>query len=168
MRVSYSSTVKAALACLILMNSLVAAEGAEPGLWVSEPETVAIAIGNMTVGANNLGLTDAGFEKELTARLSNAGLKAHRADEDSDESILFLDLVVEQDTFVASLEFWRKAEYQLPDGTSHSDFVIVWEKYTLGAHSDRPEFVADSVAAVLDSFIVDYGIVNQKILTSRL
>ena len=135
---------------------------ASPELWVPEPERVAYAVGNMTFNANDLGLSDAFFEHALEEHLADAGLSAYRAEKLADDHVLFLDLVVEETTFVASIEFWRKAEFALPNGTMHSDYVIVWEDFCVGEHENDPDTISRSVARVLDSFVEDYRQTNQQ------
>ena len=140
---------------LILITASYNAD-ADPGLWVPEPERVAYAIANMTTDANQLGLTDTQFEAALREKLSGSGITAYRAKRNSEGGILFLDLVVEDRSFVASLEFWRKAEYTLPDGTVYSDHVTVWEEYFIGDHQNDPQNVSESVDLVIDAFVRDY------------
>ena len=157
----------AAVLALVCVASIRFAS-AEPALRVSDPDQVAVAVANMTLDANVLGLTDTRFEHVLRKNLDDAGLEARRADRVADDTILFLDLVVQNDSFVASLEFWRRAEYELPDGTTHTDHVVVWEEYCVGSHENDPDLVARSVERIIDAFVSEYRQTNERRLTARL
>lgn len=158
------------LAAILALTCLLAGRiaSAEPGLRVSEPDRVAFAIANMTLDANALGLTDTRFATALRKNLVDAGLDARPADRLADDGILFLDLVVEDDSFVASLEFWRKAAYELPDGTFHADHVVVWEEYCVGSHLNDPDLVTRSVERIIDQFVSAYRQSNEQRLSARL
>lgn len=146
------AVLAAALAC----QTAVAGDG----LWVENPGEVAFSVGNMTQVAKDMGFTDAGFATILSTSLQRAGLSAKRSDFKRDNDVLFLDVIVEHETFYASLGFWRKVSYRLPNGKLISEFVTVWQDYSVGAHHDDSRKVRDTVNRIIARFIARYRDVN--------
>jgi hypothetical protein len=133
---------------------------ADRSLSVADPENIAITISAMTEHARPLSLTGSEFEASLSAALSDAGLSVRRADFRGDEQILFLDVIVQESVFYTSLRFWRKATYFLPDGQEESEFVPVWEGFSIGDHHQDPMPVRLAVAQIVEDFVVDYRDAN--------
>jgi len=145
---------------------LAAALACEPaiagdGLWVEHPEEVAFSVADMTQGAKDMGLTGAGFAATLSIMLQRAGLKARQTDFERDSDVLFLDIIVEDETFYASLGFWRMVSYRLPNGVLNSEFVTVWQDYSVGAHHEDPGKVRATVNSITERFIAKYQDVNK-------
>jgi hypothetical protein len=145
---------------------LAAALACEPviagdGLWVEHPEEVAFSVADMTQGAKDMGLTGAGFAATLSTMLQRAGLKARQTDFERDSDVLFLDIIVEDETFYASLGFWRMVSYRLPNGVVNSEFVTVWQDYSVGAHHEDPGKVRATVNSITERFIAKYQDVNK-------
>jgi hypothetical protein len=133
---------------------------ADKELWVENPVDVAFAVGNMTQGAKDMGLTDDGFTEILISSLKRGGLVARPSDFERDHDMLFLDIVVEHETYYASLGFWRLVSYRLPDGELNSEIVTVWQDYSVGAHHNNPARVRDTVTKVIERFVAKYSDVN--------
>ena len=130
------------------------------GLWVDNPEEVAFSVADMTSRAKDMGLSDESFAATLSRMLNHAGLRAKQLDLERDSGVLFLDVIVEDETFYASLGFWRMASYRQPDGELNSEFVTVWQDYSVGAHHDDPAKVRATVNKIIARFITKYRDVN--------
>ena len=133
---------------------------ASQSLWVENPQEVAYSVASMTPGAISLGLTSEEFSESLTVMLNRAGLQGRRSEFGNDSDILFLDIVVDGETYYASAGFWRMATYHLPNGETNSEFVTVWQDYSVGAHFDDPETVRVSVERLIERFIARYRDAN--------
>jgi hypothetical protein len=144
------------LAALFLCEFAVA----DNELWVENPLDVAFAVGNMTQDAKDMGLTYDGFAKILTSSLNHGGLVARPSDLERDDDLLFLDIIVEHDTYYASLGFWRLVSYRLPNGELKSELVTVWQDYSVGTHHNNPARVRDTVTKVIERFVARYSDVN--------
>jgi hypothetical protein len=114
----------------------------------------------MTQAAQDLGLTDKDFAETLRIMLSRAGLQATRSELKLDRNLLFLDVIVDGEVFYVSAGFWRKASYPLPNGKFNSEFVTVWQDYSVGAHYHDPETVRSSVNTLIERFIARYSDAN--------
>jgi len=145
-----------ALAAVVMCELSQATES----LWVENPEQVAYSVADMTPGAKALGLTNGEFAKSLNVMLSRAGLQGRRSEFRNDSDVLFLDVVVDGETYYASAGFWRMASYRLPNGDIHSEFVTVWQDYSVGAHYDDPETIRVSVERLIERFIAKYNDAN--------
>jgi hypothetical protein len=77
-----------------------------------------------------------------------------------DDDILFLDVIVDGDTFYTSAGFWRMASFPLPNGDINSEFVTVWQDYSIGTHYDDPEMIRASVSRIIERFIAKYSAAN--------
>ena len=144
---------------LALVLASTASSGSD-GLRVENPAEIAFAVAAMTPQAKEMGLTDAGVAETLQSSLSRAGLSGKRSDLEHDSDVLFVDIIVEDETFYASLGFWRMASYRLPGGELNSEFASVWQDYAVGAHHDDPEKVRVTVERIIERFIVKYSDVN--------
>ena len=130
------------------------------GLRVERPLEVAFSVAEMTEQARSMGFTDSGVATTLQENLTRAGLAGRRSDPERDSDVLFVDIIVEDETFYASLGFWRMASYRLPGGALNSEFVTVWQDYAVGAHHGDPATVNATVKRIIDRFIVRYSDVN--------
>ena len=133
---------------------------ADDGLWVDDPEEVAFSVADMTDSARDMGLSSDGFAATLNNMLNHAGLRAKQSDIARDDRVLFLDIIVDDETYYASLGFWRMASYRQPDGELNSEFVTVWQDYSVGAHHDDPGAVRDTVNKIIERFITRYRDAN--------
>lgn len=129
-------------------------------LWVSNPEEIYFAIGAMTSQAQIMGLSDADFAATIHTTLHREGFRARLSNSRRGSDLLFLDIVVEDESYYASLEFRRKASYALPDGKLNSEFVTVWQDYAIGAHHDDPAPIRATVGRILERFVAEYNEVN--------
>ena len=149
---------------LALVLALVLASGASmgsDGLRVENPGEITFAVAAMTPRAKELGLTNSVVAASLKSSLSRAGLAARQSDlDDRDSDVLFIDIVVEDETFYASLGFWRMASYRLPGGELNSELVTVWQDYSVGAHHDDAAKVRATVNRIVSRFISQYRDVN--------
>ncbi len=148
------------LTAIVSCNIAVAGDETSDELWVEEPRDVVFSIGNMTQSAREMGLTDAAFASILRTSLNRAGLKARQSDSRHDDDLIFLDIIVEDETFYASIGFWRRVNIRLPNEEFYSKFVTVWQDYSVGAHHGDPGRVRDTVHKVIDRFIASYGAAN--------
>ncbi len=130
-------------------------------LWIANPAQVAYSIGALTQDARKLGLSNDSLAGTLNGMLSRAGLTARPAEFERDDGVLFLDIIVEEQTYYASLGFWRIASYPHPDGELASNFVIVWQDYSIGAHYDDPDAVNGTVMQIIERFIAAYSVANE-------
>ena len=130
------------------------------GLWVDNPEEIAFSVADMTSSAKDMGLSNESFAATLSTMLNHAGLRARQSSLERDSDMLFLDVIVEDETFYASLGFWRVASYRQPDGELNSELVTVWQDYSVGAHHDDPGKVLDTVNKFIARFIARYRDVN--------
>ncbi len=135
---------------------------ADDSLWVESPEEVAFSVAHMTQGAKDMGLTNESFAETLALMLNGAGFQTKQSKLDRDNDMLFLDVIVDGETFYASAGFWRKASYPLPNGDLNSGFVTVWQDYSVGAHYDDPETVRASVGTLIERFITKYSDANNS------
>lgn len=149
----------------VILGCEVAIAGDE--LWVENPRDVAFSIGNLTQNARKMGLTDAAFATILSTTLDNAGFTARQSDSMHDD-VLFLDIIVEDESFYASIGFWRVVSFRLPNGEFNSDLVNVWQDYSFGVHRDDAGRVRDTVKKVIDRFIASYGAANGISVPLRL
>ncbi len=133
---------------------------ASDGLWVDNPEEVAFSVADMTSSAKDMGLSNESFAAALSTMLNRAGLRPRQSVLKRDNDVLFLDVIVEDETFYASLGFWRVASYRQPDGELNSELVTVWQDYSVGAHHDDPATVRDTVNEIIERFIAKYRDVN--------
>ena len=141
---------------------------ADSSLWVEKPEGIAYTVAGMSAHASELGLSGQSLAHALERALSDAGLAARRADFDRDDRILFLDIIVKPGSFYASLQFWRKASYVLPNGEQASEFVPVWEGFSLGDHHNKPGAVRSTVNKIVGNFIAEYRDANSLDDSSRV
>ena len=153
-------------AVLLVFAVAVADIAVADGLRVESAEEVKFAVADMTLTAEDMGLSRADLALRLTERLSRAGLRARLSDADRDEDLLLVDVVVEDETFYVSLGFWRVATYPQPDGESGSSFVTVWQDYSVGAHHGDVNTVYTTVTTIVDQFITRYSDAND--LTGRV
>jgi hypothetical protein len=149
--------ISAVLVLALISGSSFASER----LWVEDPGMVAFSIANMTPGAQKIGLTSAAVAANLTTMLSRAGLKARRTSVEGEGDVLFVDIIVEEETYYASLGFWRIASYRLPNGELNAEFVTVWQDYSVGAHHNNPETVQATVSRIIERFIGRYTDANK-------
>lgn len=147
-----------ALACLALAGG--AAVAAEESLRVENPAEIAYSIAALTDDAIALGLSSDGLTGILNARLAQAGLTAQPAAPARNDGVLFLDIIVEDETYYASLGFWRTATVPLPDGDPVSDTVIVWQDFSVGTHDDDAALVNKTVRQIVDRFVARYSAAN--------
>lgn len=133
---------------------------ANEGLWVENPEVVAFSVAKMTRDAEEIGLTRAVVAADLGDMLGQAGLKAKSAKHKGASGVLFLDVIVEDETFYASLGFWRMASYRLPDGQLKAEFVTVWQDYSVGVHHSDAKTVQATVGQIIEKFIGEYTEAN--------
>jgi uncharacterized membrane protein YdfJ with MMPL/SSD domain len=133
---------------------------AADALWIDNPTEISYSVGELTDAAKALGLSNSSLSGTLADGLSAAGLTPKPAAYSNDKSVLFLDIIVEEQTYYASLGFWRVATYQRPDGEQNSDFVIVWQDYSVGAHHDDPAAITSTIQQIIERFIVTYGAAN--------
>jgi hypothetical protein len=131
------------------------------GLRVDNAEEVAFAVAEMTQVAENMGLSKADLVIAVTDKLGRVGLRARPTDNDNDEEVLMIDVVVDDETFYASLGFWRVASYPQPDGENGSGFVTVWQDYSVGAHHGDVDTVYATVTTIIDRFIARYSDANE-------
>jgi hypothetical protein len=143
------------LALVCCRNAL----AADP-LWITNPAEIAFSVSELTQEARALGLSDSDLSRTLSGRLTAAGLTPKLAEIEQDDGVLFLDIIVEKQTYYASLGFWRVATIQHPDGRPSSDFVIVWQDYSVGAHHDDPAEITDTVQQIIERFITTYSAAN--------
>ncbi len=148
--------------CIALIAVLVCEQSlAADGLWIENPTEVAYSVSDLTADAMKLGLSGNSLEETLSTTLTRAGLKARPAEFTRDQGVLFLDIVVENQTFYASLGFWRVATFPLPDGEPASDFVIVWQDYSVGIHHNDAAAVTHTVQKIIDRFVARYSVANK-------
>ena len=148
--------------CIALLVVLLCQQSlAADGLWIENPTEVAYSVGDLTADARKLGLSDDSLAETLNVTLTRAGLKARPAEFAHDQGVLFLDIIVENETFYASLGFWRVATFPLPDGEPASDFVIVWQDYSVGSHHNDVAAVTHTVQKIIDRFVTRYSIANK-------
>jgi len=148
--------------CVSLLVVLVCRQSlAADGLWIENPTEVAYSIGELTADARKLGLSGNSLAATLSATLTRAGLKSRPAEFARDQGVLFLDIIVENQTFYASLGFWRVATFPRPDGESASDFVIVWQDYSVGTHHNEAAAVNQTVQRIIDRFVARYSTANK-------
>jgi hypothetical protein len=133
---------------------------AADSLWVENPVDVAYSVGEMTKGAQDIGLTTESFAESLHAMLNHAGLQPRQSTRSRDSDVLFLDVIVDGESFYTSAGFWRMANYPLPNGDLNSEFVTVWQDYSIGAHHNNPDIVRASVNTILERFIAKYSDAN--------
>lgn len=107
-----------------------------------------------------MGLTIDGFAKSLSIMLNRAGLQAKRSETERDSDILFLDVIVDGESYYTSVGFWRIASYRLPNGDLNSEFVTVWQDYSVGAHYNDPGTVRASANRIIERFIAKYSDAN--------
>jgi hypothetical protein len=145
----------------MLASALVCGAAAADGsLWVENPQEVAFSVGKMTQSAQDLGLTDSDLAETLSVMLNRVGLRARRSQGTNDDDVLFLDVIVDDETFYTSAGFWRMAKYRLPNGDLTSEFVTVWQDYSVGAHHNDPEAIRVSVNRIIERFITKYSDAN--------
>jgi hypothetical protein len=148
--------------CVSLIVVLICPQSlAADGLWIENPTDVAYSVGDLTADARKLGLSDNSLVETLSATLTRAGLIARPAEFARDQGVLFLDIIVENQTFYASLGFWRVATFPRPDGEPASDFVIVWQDYSVGSHHNNAAAVNHTVQKIIDRFVVRYSTANK-------
>jgi hypothetical protein len=148
---------------VLLLSSLICeVSQADGSLWVENPREVAFSVGRMTPGAQNLGLTDADFADTLSIMFDRVGYQARRSRGAHDKDVLFLDVIVDGETFYTSAGFWRIANYRLPNGDLNTEFVTVWQDYSVGAHHNDPETVRASVSRIIERFIAKYSDANKS------
>lgn len=135
---------------------------ASDSLRVEHPVEIAFSIGEMTELAQDMGLSTEEFARSLTVMLNNAGLEARQSEAERDTEILFLDVIVDGESYYTSVGFWRMASYPLPNGEINSEFVTVWQDYSVGTHFDDATTVKASVNRIVERFISKYNDANQS------
>lgn len=141
---------------------------ADDGLRVDRPLEVAFSISRMTRDAAAMGLTDSGFAVLLSSSLTRAGLSARRSDSENDDTVLFLDIVVEDEAFYVSLDFLRPASFRLPGGEMNSEPVSVWQGYSVGTHKDDAGKIRDTVSQIVEQFVTSYRDANDLSIPARV
>lgn len=147
-------------ACLLAVVLTCTSSHAADELWVENPLELSIAVAKMTENAKALGLTNAAVAASLSHRLKEAGLKPTPTELEYDDNVLFVDIIVEEETFYASLGFWRMASFRLPDGEQNTEMVTVWQEFSVGVHHDDPGIVRSTVDRIIERFIASYSDAN--------
>lgn len=129
-------------------------------LWVQEPQTIAFSVGSVTADAKDLGVTQKKLATDLSDALKRHGFSARLSELGRDTDVLFLDVIVEGSAYYASLGFWRKATFELPDASANTDHVIVWQDYAIGTHEGDPAIVRATVSTIVDRFVTRYNAAN--------
>lgn len=133
---------------------------ADDSLRVENSVDIAFSVSRLSNDASGIGLSDAGIAEILSTSLMSAGLVARSSGLRGDEPVLFVDIIVEGDSYYASLDYWRMASIALPDGEINSDYVTVWQDFAFGSHGDAGQTIRDALKRIVERFVIDYRDAN--------
>lgn len=130
-----------------------------PKLLVVDYKNLPIVIESIQPN-NTAGLTREMVKTRTELRLRSVGLKP--IDATGADHYLYVTINVVGASFSVGVEFYRHAEWQLPDGTKGDGDVHTWGNGETGTHGRDPAFVLNSLDEVLDVFMNAYLKANQE------
>ena len=152
--------VQLVLAAISLLAATVSAGTPTDALRVRDAEEIAFAIADTSAVAEAMGIDEASLAASVRQALGRAGLKARPTLAGHDEAILLVDVLVDGDVYYASAGFWRVASYGRPDGGTETDFVTVWQDYSVGVHRGNGAAIRAAITAVVERFVHNYRRAN--------
>lgn len=132
------------------------------GLEINDPKNIDVSVEDIDSYAQDLGISKEDIITKICLRLRRNGLIPNSVDTKK-IGFLYVNLGVLNNAFSLTYKFYRLVQYQ-NDGVIYTKLATVWEKSSIGTHSNNKSFILNSISDELDEFIEAYINSNQDSL----